>query len=278
VSRLLRDRLLVSLSPDSVALARATRGLRPRVIAKQTIDCDPVSGRESWHGAAEAFAKAIEPARDERVDVMVVLSNQFARYTVVPFDSAISGPEEEMALARFHFTKIHGERVGAWDVRMSGGRHGAPRLASAVDVSLMQAIRACFPRSAKPRLISVQPYLMSAFNLWRHMMAKQNAWLLLVEPQQACLALVVDGVLLAAAQTSHGEFAAPDDWALMLERQQLRTEGAVASHTVLVHAPESRKPVFAETRGWTFLGLALPPVNGILPLEDVRLEVALTAR
>ena len=277
MSRLWRDRLLASLAPGAVALARATGGLRPRIIAKQAIDCDPAFGPEPWQGAVEAFVTAIGLLRDERADVTVVLSNHFVRYAIVPLDPAINGPEEELALARFHFTRIHGERARNWEVRMDERRRGAARLASAVDAGLVQALRDCFPRKARTRLISVQPYLMSAFNLWRHTMAKEDAWLLLVEPRRACLALVADGVL-ATAQTSHGEFTTPEDWAQLLDRQQLRTEAAVVSHTVLVHAPESKKPVSAETRGWKFLGLALPPVDGFLPLEDMRLAVALTAR
>ena len=277
MSRLLPDRLLVSLAPGTVALARAARGLRPRIVSKQVIDCDPAFGAEPWQGAADTLAKAIEPLRGERVDVTVVLSNHFTRYAIVPFDTAITGPDEEFALARFHFTKIYGERARAWDVRMGSGRHGTPRLASAVDATLIQAVRACFPGNAKARLVSVQPYLMSAFNLWRGAMAKEDAWLLLVEPQRTCLALVAAGAW-ATVQTANGEFSAPEDWALLLDRQQLRTEAASASRTVLVHAPEARKTVSVETRGWKFLGLAPPPVDGFLPLDDGRLAMALTSR
>lgn len=277
MSRLWPDRLLVSLAPGAVALARATRGLRPRIVSKQVIDCDPAFGAEAWQGAAETFAKAIELLRDERMDVTVVLSNHFARYAVVPFDTAISSPDEELALARFHFTKIYGERARAWDVRMGNGRHGAPRLASAVDAALIEAVRACFRKNAKARLVSVQPYLMSAFNLWRGAMGKEDAWLLLVEPQRTCLALIAGGAW-ATVQTANGEFASPEDWALLLDRQQLRTEAASVSRTVLVHAPDSRKTVSPEARGWKFFGLSPPPVEGFLPLEDRPLAMALTAR
>ena len=277
MSRLWRDRLLVSLAPGAVAIARATRGLRPRLVSRQVIACDPVSGTEIWQGAAKTLAKAIEPIRDERVDVTVVLSNHFARYAVVPFDAAIASPDEEIALARFHFTKIYGERARSWDVRMGNGRHGTPRLASAADAALIQAVRACFPGNAKARLVSVQPYLMAAFNLWRGAMQKEDAWLLLVEPQRVCLALVAGGKW-STVQASNGEFPVPEDWALLLDRQQLRTEIASASRTVLVHAPDTRRTVSIEAGGWKFRGLAPPPMDGFLPLEDRPLAMALTAR
>lgn len=275
--RLWRDRLLVSLAPDSVALVRIAVGLRPRIIAKQVFECDPAFGAEPWQGAAAALAAAAEPLRGERMNATVVLSNHFVRYAIVPFDAALANPEEELALARFHFARIYGERAKSWDIRLGEAPHGAPRLASAVDAGVIQAIRAYFPRTGKARLVSVQPYLMSAFNRWRSSMAKEDSWLLLVEPQRACLALVA-ARKWAAVQTLRGEHPAPEDWAALLDRQQLRTDIEPGLHTVQVHAPAGWKSVSSEAHGWKFIGLTLPPLAGFLPLEDGRLAMALTAR
>ena len=276
--RLWRDRLLVSLAPDSIALARLTASPRPQVIAKRAIDCDPAFGADPWQGAAAALATAVAPLLGDRVDVTVVLSNSFVRYAIVPFDSAVSNREEELALTRFHFARVHGERAKGWEVRMSAAaRHGASRMASAVDAGLTAAIRACFPPRAKAQLASVQPYLMSAFNLWRGDLAGKDAWLLLVEPRRACLALFA-GRAWTAVQTSRGEFPGVEDWAALLDRQELRTDAASTPRTVLVHACAGRKPIAGEAHGWKFLGLTLPPLDGFLPLEDGRLAMALTSR
>ena len=83
MSRLWRDRLLVSLAPSSVALVRVAGRLRPRIIAKQVLDCDPAFGAEPWQGAVAALAAAAERLRAERVDATVVLSNHFVRYAIV---------------------------------------------------------------------------------------------------------------------------------------------------------------------------------------------------
>ena len=58
-------------------------------------------------------------------------------------------PREELALARFHFAKVHGERANGWDIRVGAGARGAPRLASAVDAGLIEALRARFPAAGK---------------------------------------------------------------------------------------------------------------------------------
>lgn len=277
MSRLWRDRLLVSLAPGAIALVRVTGGLTPRILAKQAIECDPAFGAEPWQGAVAALAEAAGALRGERLDATVVLSNHFVRYALVEIDSALAGEDEQLALARFHFGRIYGERAKGWDVRLSDAPRGAPRMASAVDATLIPAIRECFPRGGKARLVSVQPYLMSAFNCWRSSVAKEDGWLLLVEPERTCLALVAADKW-AAVQTLRGEYAQATDWAELLDRQQLRAGTEPAAHTVHVHAPASAKAVASEANGWKILGLSLPPLAGFSPLEDGRYAMALTAR
>lgn len=280
MSRLWRDRLLISLEPGAVALVRVAGRLRPRVITKQVIEVDPAVGQAPWTGAVATLAAALEPLRSARVDATIVLSNHFVRYAIIKPDAALASPAEELGLARFQFGRIYGERAKGWDVRLSAARRRAPRLASAVDTGLIAAIGACFARGAKARLVSVQPYLMSAFNRWRASMAQGDGWLLLIEPQQACLAMIASRGW-AAVQTLRGAYSAPEDWATLLDRERLRTDGVeleAATRSVHVHAPAGVKVVAGETQGWTMRGLSLPPLDGFLPREEARFAMALTAR
>jgi len=277
VSRLWPDRLLMSLAPDAVAVARVAGGPRPRLSgATRVLECDPAFGSEPWHGALAAAGSMLEALRKERMKVTAVLSTHFVRYAIVPFEAAVTGREEEAALARFHFTRVHGERAAGWDIRLSDEPRGAPRLASAVDAGLIEAIRGLFPAGGTLRLASVQPYLMSAFNLWRGRIAP-DSWLLLVEPQRACCALRGARRWLAV-RAVRGEYATADAWALLLDRERLRTDEPPAAQTVLVHAPGSRGGAHQAAHGWNFLDLAMPPLDGLPPVEDARLAMALTAR
>ena len=70
--------------------------------------------------------------------------------------------DEAMALARFHFSKIHGERAAAWHVRLGSPGGGSAAPASAIDSALLDTVKACFPRSGKAHLVSIQPYTMAA--------------------------------------------------------------------------------------------------------------------
>jgi hypothetical protein len=274
VSRLWPERLLISLAPDAVALVRVAGRLRPRVISKQLLECDPAFGAAPWQGAVAALATALEPLRGERLDATLVLSNHFVRYAIVRPDAALASPAEQLGLARFQFGRIYGERAKGWDVRLGPARRGAPRLASAVDAGLVPAVRAAFARGAKARLVSVQPYLMAAFNHWRASFAQADGWLLLLEPQRACLALLA-ARRWAAVRTLRGEHAGPEDWAALLDREQLRAEVDSATRRVHVCAPAAA--VSGTARGWKLHGLGLPPLEGFKPREDARFAMALTA-
>src|SRR5262245_50833397 len=98
-------RSIVSLSLAELSRKRLTLVLRP-LGAEQP---------EPWSGALDDFKRTVA-ALAKRVDVSVVLSNHFARYAVLPSQDGTATAEEEVALARFQFTKIHGERVKGWEV------------------------------------------------------------------------------------------------------------------------------------------------------------------
>jgi len=165
-------------------------------------------------GGLDAFAHEVPKGR---VDVTVVLSNHFARYTTVPPQDGAT-PEELVALARFQFAKIHGERARGWEVRLSRPGGGA-RLGCAIDAGLLERLKACFPKGGRARLISVQPWLMAAYNRLRGRIPREGAWLFLAEPGRACLAR------LAAKGWASVHNVPETDPDLLIERERNRAGG-----------------------------------------------------
>lgn len=168
---------------------------------------------EPWHGALEAFGAEVAAWRG-RIDLTVVLSNHFARYTVVQ-PQAGAAPEEELALARFQFARIHGERAKAWEVRLSRAGGGA-HLACAIDAGLLRGLKASMPKHGRVRLVSVQPYLMAGYNRSRSRIPREGAWLLLTEAGRACLAR------LAPKGWASVHYGAQADGEQMIERERSR--------------------------------------------------------
>lgn len=181
----------------------------------------PALSAEPWQ---DALARLRETDfRNARVTVE--LSNHYVRYALVPWSDALSTLAEEEIYARHHFAKIHGERAKSWAIRTSGAPHGEARLASAVDVALIDNLRQVFEKTTA-RLISVQPALMSRFNAARKAVPNDGAWFVVAELERSCVALH-DGKTWRAVQNAKG------DWRATLERERHRVETAVPSLVLL---------------------------------------------
>jgi len=276
VLRSWRERLLIGLAPAELTLVRLAGRWRPRVTAKRTVPCDPAFGPEPWHGAAAALKEATASDRGEALDVIVVLSSHFVRYAIVPWNDAVAGAAEELALARHCFSKIHGERSKAWTLNLSEEPAGAPRLAGAIDTALLEAVRNCFPAGGKARLVSMQPYLMAAVNCWGSSMTQTAPWFLVAEPDRACVVLH-DGGRWQAVLSTKGSYGAPEEWATLLDRERHRIVAGDPATTVVVHAAHNAATRWPQVGDWKFERLSLPPVDGYLPLADGRYTMALAA-
>jgi hypothetical protein len=274
VSLLSRDRVVIGLAPESLALVLVEAGRRRHVTGSRVVRYAPAFGVESWQTAVDALREVAAELKDVKADVTVVLSNHFVRYALVPPGEGLDAGDEELAYARYCFGKIHGARSKSWEVRMTRGVGSAERLASAIDGTLLDAIQACFP-GGKLKLASVQPYLMSAFNQWRTAMQGESAWFLLIEPQRFCLALLQNG-RWTAVRNSKADLDAPEQWAELLEREQHFVDGDAPTGSAYVHAPHAGTAAPGLER-WSFKSLTLPLPPGIPSEEAAPLSMALCA-
>jgi hypothetical protein len=114
----------------------------------------------------------------------VVLSSHFARYAVLRWSAALKSERDWLAFAQHTFASTYGAAAAGWRIRVSAGRAREARVASAVDGALLDALRAL------PQVVSVQPYLMAAFNARRRALGRSRAWFVLQEPGRLTLALI----------------------------------------------------------------------------------------
>ena len=276
MSRLFSERALIALAPDFAALVRIGRAPRRRVLAHRVLPCEPGRGADSWRGAVSLLAQAAAELQKSGADVSVVLSNHFARYTVFQSSAELARADDELAYARHRFARIHGERAKDWEVRLSADRPRAPRLACAVDRALLEAVRDCLPRRGGARLVSVQPYLMAAYNHWRGLVGKAPVWLLLPEAGRACVARLEQGQW-SAVRNLRGDFGAPARWKELLERERCLAAADERHPSALVHAPRNGRDISLELEPWRVRILGLPALRGIAPPERAAFAMALCA-
>jgi hypothetical protein len=231
-----RDQLRIGLGSKWRALAGYGRGLRPSLTRKEIITVESAEDSASWRAAVDALPAALASAGRRRADVTVILSNHFVRYALLPWNAALKTQSEWLALAHHRFISVHGPMAEDWVIRIAETGRGAPRIASAIDRTLLAALEqnVCGPAS----LVSVQPYLMAAFNRLRATIGQASCWLVVEEPGRLTLALIENGVWRAIRGRRKDEF-----WRMtlseILERESalLALEAPCTRVVVCTHIP-----------------------------------------
>jgi hypothetical protein len=196
-----------------------------------------VQGVESsdlqWQPALTALAGLLSDAKWRAPDARVVISNQWARYAIVPWASELVTAEERASHARICLAATYGNVDDSWRVSVSEGEPGRPRVACALPEALIAAL-VDLSAAHRMRIVSLQPLLIASYNEWRHRLPDDGGWFVCVE----------DGALAAAtlgAREWDRVYSARigPDWSVELLR--LRTFARMASsgesRRVFVRAP-----------------------------------------
>jgi hypothetical protein len=176
-----------------------------------------LSQGEDWRAALDALPAVLQSHRNGQASV--VLADQFVRYALLPWSAAVKSPMQWLSLARHRFSALHGGVSAEWDVKVTEtAPHGA-RLACAVDRALVESLVSTFV-AAGVTLVSVQPFLVAAFNRIRRTVGNGSCWIVVEEPGRLTLALIQRGAWVAIRSRRSDE-----RWRLVLP-EILEREGA----------------------------------------------------
>jgi len=149
---------------------------------------------DDWRPAVEALPEILKSHK--RGEAAVVIADQFVRYALLPWNEALKTEAQWLALARHRFSALHGAVSADWDVKVTATSPLGARLACATDRELLEGLAARFVRR-NLRLVSVQPFLVAAFNRIRQMVGNASCWIVVEEPGRLTLALAQRGAWVA---------------------------------------------------------------------------------
>jgi hypothetical protein len=149
---------------------------------------------DDWRSAVDALPEILKAHKSQ--EASVVLADQFVRYALLPHSDAVKTREQWLALARHRFSALHGAIAAGWDVKVTETAPLGARLACAVDRELIERIASAFVGSAV-NLVSVQPFLVAAFNRIRRQVGNGSCWIVVEEPGRLTLALIQRGAWVA---------------------------------------------------------------------------------
>jgi hypothetical protein len=187
VSLLWRKQLRISLAADRLVL-RANRA------RTSTLALQPDPNAPEWRAAVDALPGVLASFGSH--DVSLVLADQFVRYALLAWNAALKTEEQWLALARHRLATVYGAAAAEWDVKLTETAPAGPRLACAVDRTLLAELAAAVS-AAHARLVSLQPFLVAAFNRIRSTIGEGSCWLVVEEPARLTLAFIQRGVWLA---------------------------------------------------------------------------------
>ena len=172
--------LRIGLCPDRILISEA----RPVAL----------EGEGDWRSAVEALPAVL--AGRKAAEATVVLADQFVRYALLPWNPTLKTEEQWLALARHRFGAIHGASIAQWDLKVTETAPMGPRLVCAAERSLIEALAGKFT-AARISLVSVQPFLVAAFNRIRAHVGTGSCWIVVEEPRRLTLALIQRGAWMA---------------------------------------------------------------------------------
>ena len=205
------DRLQIVLTPEHVTVARISAGLKPHMVFNKTMACAaPNQDEAPWQPAIRVMRQLLRQAGTKKAKAEIILSNHFVRYQLVKAQPDLGSLEEEQGFVKFTFTEVFGNEAAHWSMRWGSGLDLNAQVASAIDQPLLDNIANIFAE-ASIKLVSLQPYLMAAFNHVRKLFDAKPVWFVLVEEGRVCIALLKDGDWKTLHTSKLGQ-----DWAVEL--------------------------------------------------------------
>lgn len=125
--------------------------------------------------------------------VRFILSNQLARYTVLPWQPGVYAMQDWVALGVHKFRNQFGAVADDWEIRVALQGYGMPAVACALDRHFIERL---LDLSAKAgwKVRGIEPALMTVFNQHQgHFMHQTDHWLLFAEPQRILLGQISHG-------------------------------------------------------------------------------------
>ena len=238
MSPLWRDEIGILLAPGKLVLTRMSRGLRPVCVRHQTIVVDDGSFTD-FGAALSVLARELTLADWRNANARVLVSDQWVRYSVVPWSDELRGARERAAHARLFLERTYGASSEDWTVTLSDVEPGRSQVAAALPTALLAQLESVLSGRAGPA-VSIQPQLLATYNVWRHRLPASGCWFVCID----------DGSFAAAQISPEGwqrvqSVRIGSDWPAELRRlvkfSRLAAQGAaeqgLMAQTVYVDAP-----------------------------------------
>jgi hypothetical protein len=259
VSLLLPNQLTVTLSIDSVTAIHQSRGLRSHILQQQHMAIarnvglgDSLNAEKPvWLQATHALENVLTLMQIKpKTTLQIIIANDFVRYLMLPCSPISMSPAEQHAYAMAAYREVYGAVAETWNIKLHDTAPNQATLVAAIDESLLDRLKQISLKH-QLKLVSVQPYLMRAFNSLSKQVGKLNGYLVIVESRRLLLLSMLKGQC-QNLRTISINAASGGDWQLELKHLLMREQllGDIIGNDVLVYAPTQKNIKLNAIEGW----------------------------
>ena len=190
--------------PQRFVLLRLKRsfkhGFKHQLVHQQVVELqsDGQANGSLTQTLVENLKQVLAKPQWQRVLPVIVMSNHFVRYSVIPWNIELTGAIERQAYLKHCFNLSFGESTKLWDFRMSEPEFGQSSIASAISSPLLTALHDVFEQS-NLKIAAIYPHLMLEINQTLRQIKtasklnQQEAnqfWFVAIQSGRVCLALM----------------------------------------------------------------------------------------
>jgi hypothetical protein len=229
------DRLTVALCPNEAALRLIRRNGKKPGVETQSRNFDWPTAAPLWKNVLSELTDLLcqPPSGVSRAKATLILSNCFIRFALLPWTESAQGITESQALALAYFESRYGDMDG-WTIQADEGSCGAPRLACAIETSLIEALKVLYD-ARKITCSRLEPYFVTCWNHWQSKLGNSDALFVVLESGVTVIATLKQG--LWHSVRTQGGIADQESLTSIISRESL-LQGFVEPPPCYVHAPQ----------------------------------------
>lgn len=241
------NHLQVALSAQGAAAISLFAGSSKNKLKQQFMPAIQNLEAPKWHSVStslEALLSAMQVKPNTQLTV--VLNSDFIRYQLLPVQKISMNSAEKQAYAVAAYKEIYGSEMDGWRIKLHETGFSQGSIAAAVDESFLDKLQQV-SQQHQVQLVSVQPYLMGAYNSCKKWLGKLSGYFVVIEANKLILLNLQQGQCQNLRMSAVG-----DDWQQDLKQLLLREImlNDAADQEVLVYAPVHKQVAINKIEGW----------------------------
>ncbi len=196
-----RPELRVILAADCIEVflikRQVLQGFKPEIIAHEKVGLiNPVQEMDASTALFVALEQVLTKFQNKKAVPVVIVSSQFSRYLVAPWNDDVKTKPETQAYIAHLFRQSYGESAINWHIATHRARFGQPVFASALHQVFLEKLIAVFTQVDMP-LKAIYPQFMLTVNkalahMHRHRM-QVNGWIVCLEATRLTIGRIEAG-------------------------------------------------------------------------------------